>query len=155
MGRDARWEGRPRPGSGLPRPLPGEAAPPQAAWVQGIRGHSTASQQSLERMLRRRRRTPGPMPWTPCEASTSGPREARRGKVGVCARMPRAPDLCFVESQNRVFYVYEQANILGSFGDHLGIILGPFWNHFRIILGYVLGYFGIILDPFWDHLRII
>ena len=45
--------------------------------------------------------------------------------------------------------------ILGSFWDKFGIILGSFWDHFGIILGAFWDNSGAILGPFWDHFGII
>jgi hypothetical protein len=41
--------------------------------------------------------------------------------------------------------------ILGSFWDHFRIILGSFWGHF----GHTWDHFGIILGSFWVHFGII
>ena len=44
---------------------------------------------------------------------------------------------------------------MGTFWNHFGIILEPFWDDFGIILGSFWNHFGLILEPFWDDFGII
>ena len=44
---------------------------------------------------------------------------------------------------------------MGTFWNHFGIMLEPFWDDFGIFLGSFWNHFGLILEPFWADFGII